>query len=144
MRIQFARSRFTQPMVNPELSLSSYIVHMQLRRKFAEPYLHDLFSLRGRLLHFPSYPLFIMKTWDKFMGHAFACSSTGMGKKVVPRLCECCRQSQAGMISKGRNKITKPGDRLYAQHYIPLFILQGAKLFYEVAFMKVLRSLASN
>ena len=30
---------------------------------------------------------------------------TGLGKKVVPRLCECCRQSQAEVVSKSSNKI---------------------------------------
>ena len=32
-------------------------------------------------------------------------SSTGFGQKVVPRLCECCRQNQAEVVSNSRNKL---------------------------------------
>ena len=31
--------------------------------------------------------------------------NTGLGKKVVPRLHECCRQNHAGVISKGSKQI---------------------------------------
>ena len=31
--------------------------------------------------------------------------TTGLGQEVVPRLCECCRQSQAEVVRKSINKI---------------------------------------
>ena len=41
--------------------------------------------------------------------------TTGLGKKVVSRLRECCRPSRAEVISKSTTKFTKPGDRLLAK-----------------------------
>ena len=42
-------------------------------------------------------------------------NSTGLGLKVVPRLRECCRQSQAKVVSKSRNKIQQTWGLPFSQ-----------------------------
>ena len=44
----------------------------------------------------------------------FARLSTGLSKKVVPRLRECCRQAQAEVISNSKDKIHQTWDPYYS------------------------------
>ena len=40
---------------------------------------------------------------------------TGIGLKARPRLCECCRQSQAGVVRNSRNKIHQAWEPHFSQ-----------------------------
>ena len=40
---------------------------------------------------------------------------TGLGKKASARLCECCRQAQAGVVSNSTNKIHQTWPRPFSR-----------------------------
>ena len=53
---------------------------------------------------------------------------TGLGLKVVPRLCECCRQSQAEVVSKSSNKIHQTWGPPFNQALYLLYIFKCVTL----------------
>ena len=72
--------------------------------ELTEPLLLSIF-LRGFLTFSEGIRDQFFHTMFTQPGKSLLPFSTGLGKKVVPRLRECCRQSQAEVVSKSGNKI---------------------------------------